>query len=234
MGAYGCTGLYGAWDSESTGCEKVARTHRLPFFRGFFKYIKETDTPIDFFSYHSYYNTKKTIVHDEYIHSQLVELGYGDLEIHLNEWDPYCEELGTAHHSAEIAAMMIAMQNSYLAVCCSYDMRTVIAPYCPLFNPITHKPIHGYYSMVAFNTLYQLGMQAEVSCDTESLYVLAATNGKCHALMLSNLTGEKQELNIEGVDLSNARWHVIDQERLLSWSAPKKTLENNEVVLIAF
>ena len=232
VGAYGCSSLYGAWDSKSTGWEKVARTHRLPFFRGFFKYIKETDTPIDFFSYHSYYNTKKTIAHDEYIHSQLVELGYGDLEIHLNEWDPYCEEFGTAHHSAEIAAMMIAMQNSYPAVLCIYDMRTNNAPYCPLFNPITHKPIHGYYSLVAFNHLYSLGTQIESVCDTEDLYVLCATDGKHNSLLISNLTGEKQELNVEGVDLSMAKFHVIDQERLLSWSPEVKTIENNAVVLI--
>jgi hypothetical protein len=232
VGAYGCSGLYGAWDPESKDWEGLARTHRLPFFRNFFKHLKKTDTPIDFFSYHNYYNTKNTLIHDEYIHSQLVELGYGELETHINEWDPYCEEFGTAHHSAEIAAMMIAMQNSYPSLLCIYDMRTNNAPYCPLFNPITHKPIHGYYSIAAFNNLYKLGSQVETVCDTQDLYVLCATDGKSNSLLISNITGKAQQLEIEGVDLSEARYHVIDQERLLSWSPAVNYIENNAVMLI--
>ena len=138
----------------------------------------------------------------------------------------------TAHHAAEIAAVTIGMQHGHEDVCCIYDMRTVSAPYCPLFNPITHKPIHGYYSLVAFNTLYQLGTQAESRCDTKDLHVLAATNGKSFALLVSNLTGKAQELDFEGVDLSAARYHVIDQEHLLSWSPAVSTVENNQVILI--
>ena len=235
VGTYGCTGFHRIWELPYNSCndgKRHARLYRLEFFRNFFKYLKETDTPIDFFSWHSYNSTKDTLRQDKFIHEELVALGYGDLETHLNEWDPFAEELGTAHHSAEIAAMMIAMQNSYPAVCCIYDMRTVNAPYCPLFHPITHKPIHGYYSMVAFNMLYRLGMQAEVSCDTEDLYVLVATDGTHHALLISNLTGKKQELVFEGVDLSHAKYHVIDQERLLSWSPAIDFIENNSVLLI--
>ena len=127
---------------------------------------------------------------------------------------------------------MIAMQNGNPQVCCIYDMRTNTAPYCPLFNPITHKPIHGYYSLAAFNMLYQLGMQVKTDCDTEDLYVLAATDGKRHAMLISNLTKKKQTLEIEGVDLTGARYHVIDQERLLSWSPAVKEIANNMVLLI--
>ena len=196
------------------------------------KYVKEHKVPIDFFSWHSYSETYATIGYDNWLHKELISLGYEGLETHLNEWDPYAEELGTGHHSAEIAAMMIAMQNGHPAVCCIYDMRTANAPYCPLFNPITHKPIHGYYSMVAFNTLYRLGTQVEALSDTPELYTLVASDGKSHAMLISNLTGKKQELNITGVDLAAARYHVIDQERLLSWSPAVKEIENNQVLLI--
>ena len=229
VGAYGCTGFHNAWVPERMS-ERVP--YRIEFFKNFFRHLKETHTPIDFFSWHSYHSTKDTVKQDQWIHEELCRLGYGDLETHLNEWDPFANELGTAHHSAELAAMMIAMQYGHPSVCCIYDMRTANAPYCPLFNPITHKPIHGYYSMVAFNTLYRLGMQAEVICDTEGLYVLAATDGSRHALMISNLTGETQPLSIDGADLSHARYHVIDQERLLSWSPMVKEIHNNEVLLI--
>ena len=35
-----------------------------------------------------------------------------------------------------------------------------------------------------------------------------------------------EELNIEGADLSDARWYVIDDRRLLSWSPEVKKIEN--------
>ena len=106
--------------------------------------------------------------------------------------------------------------------------------YAPLFDVCTKKPIQAYYSMVAFNHLYQLGTQVELSCDTEELYALAATNGKKHALLISNLTGEAQELNIEGVDLTDAHIYVIDQERMLSWAPNAKKIDNHMVMLIEF
>jgi hypothetical protein len=111
-------------------------------------------------------------------------------------------------------------------------MRNWNAPFCPLFHPITQKPIHGYYSMVAFNQLYQLGNQVETQCDTEELYVLAASNGKQNRLLISNLTGKDQKLELNGVDLTAARFYVIDQERLLSWAPNADIVEKNMVLLI--
>ena len=230
VGGYGSTEFYWCYKSEAE--LRPTENHRIKFFRDFMKYVKEHKVPIDFFSWHSYAETYATIGYDNWLHKELISLGYEGLETHLNEWDPYAEELGTGHHSAEIAAMMIAMQNGHPAVCCIYDMRTANAPYCPLFNPITHKPIHGYYSMVAFNTLYRLGTQVEALSDTPELYTLVASDGKSHAMLISNLTGKTQDLNITGVDLAAARYHVIDQERLLSWSPAVKEIENNQVLLI--
>lgn len=204
----------------------------MRFFYGFFDYIKEHQSPIDFFSWHTYTNVRRAKVMDEWLHHKLEELGYGHIETHLNEWNPFAKEFGTAHHSAEVAAMILAMQQGYADVLCIYDMRINNAPYCPLFDIKTHKPIHGYYVMVAFNALYQLGSQTELFCDTEDLYAVAATDGKRHALMIANATGKKQELTIEGVNLENARYHIIDQERLLSWSPAIHTLQANDVVLI--
>ena len=230
VGGYGSTGFYTVWNPEKK--DDGGERKRVEFFRNFMTYVKEHDAPIDFFSWHSYANTKNTTQADKWVGEELARLGFAGLETHLNEWDPYRQELGTAHHSAEIAAMMIAMQNGNPQICCIYDMRTNTAPYCPLFNPITHKPIHGYYSMVAFNACYQLGMQVKTECDTEDLYVLAATDGTHNAMMISNLTGKEQPLVIEGANLSKARYYVIDQERLLSWSPAVNEIDNNMVLLI--
>ena len=204
----------------------------MHFFYGFFEYIKAHNSPIDFFSWHSYADVSRVEIMDEWLHNELEKLGYGGLETHLNEWDPYAKEFGTAHHSAEVAAMIIAMQHGHADICCIYDMRTNTAPYCPLFDIKTHKPIHAYYSLVAFNQLYKLGTQVKTECDNKRMYALAASNGKRHSLMLSNLTGENQELTISGIDAENARYYVLDQDRLLSWAPDAKTIDNNTVMLI--
>ena len=232
VGGYGAIGFYHWYKKEEERREEV--NYRFSFFRNFIKYIDEHDAPIDFFSWHSYSDTRATVGYDNWLHEELKSLGHPELETHLNEWDPYAEELGTGHHAAEIAAMMIAMQYGNPSVCCIYDMRTANAPYCPLFNPITHKPIHGYYSMVAFNMLYKLGTQTEISCDVPDVYALCATDGNKKALLISNLSGEELELDIIGADLSNARYSVIDDMRLLSWSPATKKLEKNSVMLIEF
>ena len=232
IGGYGSSGFYGCYKKPEDRSNE--ENYRIDFFRNFMKYIKAHGTPIDFFSWHSYARTDATVGYDNWLHGELELLGYPNLETHLNEWDPYAEEFGTGHHAAEVAAMMIAMQNGYPEVCCIYDMRTANAPYCPLFNPISHKPIHGYYSMVAFNTLYKLGSQVELSCDVAGVYALCATDGNKTALLISNISGNQLDLDIVGVDLSSARYSVIDDMRLLSWSPATNKRENNSVMLIEF
>ncbi len=202
------------------------------FFYDFIKHITENSAPLDFFSWHGYGPTADTAKVDAWLRHKLDAFGYTHTETHLNEWNPFWNECGTAHHSAEIAAMMIALQNGYAHVCCIYDMGIMEAPHCALFNLHTQKPHHGYYSLFAFNRLYCLGQQTQAVCDTEGLYVLAASNGKKHALLISNLTGKTQPLCIEGVDLDGAYIHVLDQERLLSLTVTAKEIENNAVMLI--
>ncbi len=232
IGGYGSCGFYAAVPSEKPSKYAEFEEFYLVFFHDFFDYIKAHNTPIDFFSWHSYAETARTMKMGEYLHKELERLGFANLETHLNEWNPFADEFGTAHHSAEVASMMMAMQNADTDVLCIYDMRTNTAPYCPLFDIRTHKPIHAYYSLVAFNTLYRLGDQVELRCDTEGVYALAATDGKRHALMVSNLTPTTQSLVIEGADLSQARFYVLDGERLLSWSPRMDKLEPNAVMLI--
>ena len=243
VGGYSSYGFYATapefkLDLASRQLVEVPATEQeeqaMRFFYGFFEYIKKNDCPIDFFSWHSYADVSRVVIMDEWLHRELEKLGYGGLETHLNEWNPYAKEFGTGHHSAEIAAMMLALQNGYTDICCLRALQTNNAPFCPVFDIRTYKPIHGYYSLVAFNALYRLGTQVECISDHNRLYAVAASNGVRHAIMISNLSGETQELNIEGVDLSNARLHAIDQERLFSWSPLVKEIPNNTVLLIEF
>ena len=216
----------------------VTKRHEyfMEFFHGFFRYVKEHNSPIDFFSWHSYDSTADMLRQAEWLHKTLDEYGFGDLETHLNEWNPVHGERGNAHHSAEVAAAMLGMQNQPgVELLMIYDARiSGSSEYMPLFDPVDFHPIHAYYALAAFNELYKLGTQVSLTCDTDRVYAIAASNGQKHALMISNISGRHQPLEIEGVDLTDARWYVIDQHRLLSWSPEVKTIENNAVVLVEF
>ena len=226
VGGYASCGCYGidtATDRDLGGRD---------FFWGFFDYLKKHDAPIDFFSWHAYEDVEDVIKMDAWIRKELDKFGYESVEMHLNEWDPFCERFGTAFHSAQVAATMIAMQHGNEDVCCIYDMRIDTAPYCPLFDIKTHKPIHAYYSLVAFNILYNLGTQVKTECDKERLYTLAASDGERHAAIIVNLTGEKQALTLDGINENTAHYSVIDDERLLSWCPNAREIENDTVILI--
>ena len=232
FGGYAACGFMEITESEERKAKYPSYKYFLEFFYGFFAYVKENGAPIDFFSWHSYSNAKSALRQAEFLEAELAKLGYAGLENHLNEWNPYNKEYGTGHHGAEIAAMMLGMQNRSPSILCIYDMKTDHAPYCPLFDIKTHKPIHGYYALAAFNKLYRLGNQVELTCDTDELYAVAASDGKKNALMISNLSGKTQELDLEGVDLTDARIYTLDNERLLSWTPNADSIENNAVLLI--
>ncbi len=204
----------------------------MHFFYGFFEYIKAHGSPIDFFSWHTYTDVTRAAVMDQWLHEELKKLGYGGLETHLNEWDPYVTEFGTAHHSAEVAAMIIALQHGHTDAAMIYDMRTNTAPYCPLFDIKTHKPIHAYYALAAFNRLYQLGTQIKTECDEQRLYCVGATDGNRHALLLSNLTGKTHPLVIDGTDIKDARIYTLGEPGVLAWAPHADFIENNTVMLI--
>jgi hypothetical protein len=111
-------------------------------------------------------------------------------------------------------------------------MRMTHSDYNACFDTATTKPIHGYYALVGFNQLYKLENQVYTECDTDGIYVAAASNGKKHALLISNITGKAQNLNIEGIDHEKAHYYVLDQQRFLSWNADCKTIAPNSVMLI--
>ena len=229
IGGYSSWGFPAITEKNSTESDK--HQYVLKFFLDFVKYVSEHSSPIDFFSWHSYYPVKTTVIWEEFVRTTLEKHGLGHIENHLTEWCPFPDQYGTAKQSAEIAAMMIAMQNRSPSILCIYDMRSKAGLYCPFFD-LKVKPIQGYYSMVAFNQLYKLGNQTELSVDTEELYALCATDGRKCALLIVNLTGETQALAIEGVDLADARVSVIDDNRLLSWAPDANTIENNVVILV--
>ena len=230
VGGYASCGFYAIvteWGKKDARCN-----YYVEFFHGFMKYIKESGAPLDFFSWHSYDPTATTVLMAKWVREQLDAYGFKSTESHLNEWNPFSNERGTAHHSAEVMAMMLGMQNAPLDLLVFYDARITGGQYGGFFDPMKYRPWHAYYSAVVFSKLYELENQVALECDTEELYAVCASSGKKTVIALSNLTGKTVPLKIEGADLTDARYYVLDQERLLSWSPAVKEIENNAVVMI--
>jgi len=177
----------------------------MDFFEGFFKHIRETQSPIDFFSWHSYLSTDRTVQCALYLERRLKELGFAGLETHLNEWNnlgmdgaspELVSELAKKERNkgiaaAKAAAMMCAMQDTGTDMLCYYDARVGVSYYGGMFNPMTRKPLPAYYSFVAFNELFQLGNQVECLADEKNgIYVLAAKDEDKHAVLIANTTTE--------------------------------------------
>ncbi len=248
VGGYGSCELCGIfYDPEkfSIKCRKIEPDalkekydYRIVFFNGFLKYIKEHGSPMDFFSWHSYRGVSKTVAMDEYVHKTLSEYGYGDVEIHINEWNNapafVPENHGSSFAASSAAAMMLALQNGHADMLMYYDTRVEATAYGGFFAPFTNEPTATYYSFVAFGKLYELGTQTEavIDCDAYGFYAVSATNGKKNALMIVNRTGETQELNIEGVDLSDARYYILDKNHLLSMAFDARSIAKDTVLLI--
>ena len=242
VGGYAAIGFYAAVMSEEENIasgDPIRRKYFVEFFHGFMKYIKEHGSPIDFFSWHSYSKPDKFILESNWVCEQLRAYGYGDIETHINEWNPPSRaERTKAVHAADISAIMLGSQNTDVDMLMIYDARlggsTYSALFIPSVDPIHLTLSHGYYALAAFGVLYRLGTQVALEGCEDGVYAVAASNGKKNALMITNVSGEDKPLNIEGVDLSDARWYILDDRRLLSWSPEIKMVRKNTVVLVEF
>ena len=219
----------------------------LRFFEGFFEYIKERGTPLDFFSWHSYLDTEMTVAAAKYLDNRLEELGYGGIETHMNEWNNSCVdrsdpaeiyaqaklERGKGIAAAKAASMMCAMQRTKTEMLCYYDARIGISEYAGMFNPLTLKPFPLYYSFVAFNELYKLGNEVECECNENGVYALAAAGNGKKAVMIANCSGN--DINID-INLSEGlSVYIIDDIRLLEKTDFDHThfkMPENSVILI--
>ncbi len=239
IGGYAAIGFYAAVESEEYLATEAATRPKyfLEFFHGFMKYIKEHGSPIDFFSWHSYSAPEKFLREIGWVCDQLEKYGYGYVEKHINEWNPPSRaQRDKAVHAANIAATMLGTQNTPVDMLMVYDARLDGSTYSALFLPALNCPClsHSYYAFMAFAVLKKLGTQVALEGAEDGVFAVCATDGKKNALMISNISGEDKPLEIAGVDLSDARWHLIDDDCRLSMVPYVKTVKNNTVVLVEF
>ncbi|MBQ4136915.1 MAG: hypothetical protein IJD67_02290 [Clostridia bacterium] len=234
VGGYAATGLfYSLLDLPKENAPRYAYFNQ--FFEDFFAHLKKTQTPIDFFSWHSYVSTAETELMADNIDRCLCEYGYADIETHLNEWNNAGERKyhGTNIAASRFAAMMCAMQNKKTYMLNVYDARIGLGDYGCLFDTHTYLPNLSYKSFIAFNELYKLGTQVKCELERNGLYAVAATNGTKKAVLIANETENSFELSIpacEGMDV----YIISDVHSLgpVAYDPASFTLDKYSVALI--
>ena len=241
IGGYGACSQYAIFfEPEKYGVNAPAipfdetGKHRFDFLTGFFDYIKERGTPIDFFSWHSYRDINTTYEIALFYERFLNGIGYGHLETQLNEWNgPHDKiELGTSYASSQAAGMIIKMHETPTDILCYYDARIGETKYAGFFHPITHEPFATYYSFFAFGKLYKMGTQLKCEVDADNLYSLCATDGKKVGMLISNVSGADEVIT---TNLDGATVYLIDEDHLMTpveYDSTSFEIKKNQVVYI--
>jgi len=227
VGGYGHCGVYEyAKDTELNGIENEEYIYdfTINFLHGFLKYQKATNAPIDFFSWHVYDNchesTKEDFLiiaeHADYCRRILDHYGYENAEHHLNEWNlwTYTDKRDSNIGSAKTLSFMLMMQNTSTDIMCFYDGGFGYSPYRALLNSDTGYPYRTYYSLMMFNTLYELSNQVFTESQDKKVFTGAAVDGKKAAILIANVNDSEVEINLEILNfpVSEVQFLRIDEE----------------------
>jgi len=164
------------------------------------------------------------------VHEQLSAYGYEDVESILNEWNPGIQLRGTLEDSANISEMILEMQNTTVDMIMYYDGQ-VHGSYQGLYNPISYEPFKAYYIFKAFNELYSLRKQAEVTDVPENMSCIAATDGSNFAIMMTNKS-ETRKIRIEAETKTSFKLYRINDRLNLEFD--KELCLNDEFEIEKF
>ena len=199
IGGYGSCGFYALTKTNAlnTGASERNR-YFVTYFNNFLNYIKEHNSPMDFFSWHSYTVTEKNARYIQYIKENLAKAGYGGAEIICDEWNynPTENDKIDRRYGANQTSMLIMFQNEGLDMAHYYDGDDDGQLWAGLFVK-GRQPSSAYYGFWAFGQLYKLGSQAKIKNLRlyDDLYAVAATGSGGQALLLSNIS-EKRDRKI--------------------------------------
>ena len=96
---------------------------------------------------------------------------------------------------------MLKSQNASVDMIMYYDARPTV--WNGLFSLYVHsETLKTYESVCQFSELYKLVGQVECIAEDESLGAVAASDGRCGALMISYYTDDDSEKTVKTVDIS--------------------------------
>ena len=206
------------------------------YARGFLEFVKKTNSPLDFFSWHLY--RRYIWSYDEvcrFVRNLLDEYGFNNVISICDEWNiksihnefdfsngtyfsevdqhRWLEDMKSEIGASFVAAVMTTFQKGPVDIAAYYDS----APY-QFFTGIFEKsgfPTKTYSSFLCFNKLYKLGSEIESICEGENLYAVAAKNENKLAVFISNYEGESGviKLNFDNLPEGNKEYTVIRTDK---------------------
>ncbi len=229
VGGYASCGFYALLDTFNKEANSSARTeYFVECFHRFLKSTSEDNTPLDFFSWHSYSDLPANLLYTKYVREQLDSYGFVDTENILNEWNPGISLRGTLQDSANIASNMLALQHTSMDMLMYYDGQ-IHGNYQGLYNPVVYEPFKSYYVFVAFNELYKLKNSLKIDITEENIYAAAARDNDKIAIMLTN-TGSDREISIEISDERNIYTvYRLNNEKNLEQCETLSSLDNLKI-----
>ncbi len=239
VGGYGSSGFFSikkGYDENGHIKNPKMWLDKAPtFFINFLEYISspEHPAPLDFFSWHSYSDVGEIEKQHDYCRKYLKKYGFGTVDDFLNEWDPAHDMKlrNSSFSSANVLAVMLAMQKKGTAMMNYYDARIGTSDYSGLFDPNTTYPCKAYFSMMSFNQLYKLKNEVMTACDYENVYAGAAADGDKAVLLIANINNSavEAELDIKGFDAESAEILLIND--IYHYTPCGRELDGNKLVL---
>ena len=200
IGGYGSCGFYAVLGGYVKAANSSERTeYFIDLFHGFLSHIRAAGCPLDFFSWHSYADAASNVVFAEYARRTLDEYGYTYTEMHLNEWNPGRDVRGTTLDMALITQMLCRMHATDVRVMNYYDAQPW-STYAGIYDGNKRRVAPAYFALVYYNALYRLGNCVQVSGDCADM--LAATDGRTGAVLISNPDAEAREVTLRMNGLS--------------------------------
>ncbi len=207
-----------------------ALAYRVGWMDLFLPEMKKRGVPIDFFSWHFYSNDAHTAeTRAREVQAALDKYGYGDAESICNEWNyvkGWSEEfvysiqqiIGIKGAAFE-ASTMINAHTTTMHMMMYYDARPTT--FNGLFDFYTNAPLKGYYPIVMWSKLRELGREVELTNDSDKVAAIAAkgADGK-GAVMLSYFCeddaateSETVEISLEHLTVKKLTEYPLDAER---------------------
>ena len=240
IGGYGSCGFYALdkTNAVNTG-SSPQNQYFIQFFEDFLAYATAHDTPMDFFSWHSYTTTWKNEQYIGYVREKLAAAGYTDAEIIVDEWNfnPMENDKIDRRYGANQTSMLIMFQNMGLDMahyyCANYWPESVHAG---MFVR-EMKPSSAYYGFFAFGQMYKLGSQAEIknkSLPTD-LHAFAATGEDGQALLISNISEKyDRRLKIDAGEYAVDKCMTVNEScEWVEIALPDK-IESGQMLYITF
>lgn len=210
VGGYASCGFYGIEKKEEE--RTVFQKKFIAYLSEFIDFVKKTDSPFEFYSFHYYgIGVREIQSHARYVRKKLDAGGYG-VPILLDEWNTDdLDRITTMRSARHVLSMMAAFADSPIDAASYYDGQPHMR-WCGIFDRCARKQ-KPFYAFCLYNKLYRLGTR--LVAESDGLPCMAARNEKTVGVLIVG-TEEERAVSLAGLNAANASALLLDETHDLS------------------